>query len=145
MANVPIDRRCRICKRPIPAKRAATYPQAVLCGKDSCAVKNHKNYNRAKQKRWRDKRSAADPGFRLRHLQACRDRYVRRRLAAGKKPAEREPVASPRGPLDTYLSAIRQRASGALRRAARTVGAVCGLAVDNATERTNRQGLRPES
>ena len=145
MANIESHRRCRICDRPIPAKRAAIYPQAVLCGKDACAVQNHKRAERAKQKRWRDKRSAADPGFRLRHLQACRDRYVRRRLAAGKKPAEREPVAIPRGRLDTYLSSIRQGTAGALRRAARAFGAVCGLAVDNATERTNRQGLRPES
>ena len=67
-------------------------------------------------KRWRDKRTAADPGFRLRALQGCRERYVKRRLAAGKTPAYREPLASERGPIDTLLAAIRRSASGALRR-----------------------------
>ena len=104
------NRRCRICDRPIPSKRAATYPQAVLCGKDACAVQNHKRAERAKQKRWRDKRIAADPEFRLRALQQCRTRYVARRIAAGKTVGPPAPWATERGRLDTFLAAICQDA-----------------------------------
>ena len=78
------QRRCKSCDRLIPAKRAATYPQAILCGEDSCAVKHSKLRNLVKQKRWRDKRIAADPEFRFRALRQCRKRYIARRLAAGK-------------------------------------------------------------
>ena len=78
------QRTCAICGNDIPAKRAATYRQAVLCGEDSCAVKHSKLRNLVKQKRWRDKRIAADPEFRFRALRQCRKRYIARRLAAGK-------------------------------------------------------------
>ena len=62
-----------------------------------------------KQKRWRDKRTAADPGFRLRALERCRVRYVRRRLAAGKTPRPRAPRATERGRLDTFLLFVLTR------------------------------------
>ena len=110
------NRRCRICDRPIPAKRVASYPQAVLCDKDACAVENYKNYNRAKQKRWRDKKTAADPGFRLRALAACRRRYILRRVAAGKKVGPPASWAQRLPPAGTFLSAIQQRVVGTLRR-----------------------------
>ena len=114
------DRRCTICGAGISAKRIARYPIAVLCGADSCTVSNQKRKAKVKQARWREKRIARDPEFRLRALQGCRDRYVARRLAAGKKVGPRAPWAgrSPeRGAIDTFLAAIRRHALGALRRA----------------------------
>ena len=54
------DRRCKSCDRLIPTKRAATYPQAILCGADSCTVLQHKRQNQRKQARWREKRIARD-------------------------------------------------------------------------------------
>lgn len=92
------ERTCPICAKAIPAKRAATYPQAILCGEDSCAVKHSKLRNLAKQKRWRDKRIAADPEFRFRALRQCRKRYIARRLAAGKIVGPPAPWASVRPP-----------------------------------------------
>ena len=94
------QRTCTICGKDIPAKRAATYRQAVLCGADSCAVKHSKLRNLTKQKRWRDKRIAADPEFRFRALRQCRKRYIARRLAAGKivgPPASWASVRPPSG------------------------------------------------
>ena len=111
------NRRCRICDRTIPAKRAATYPQAVLCGAAECVLKDHRRQINLKAKRQRDKRIAADPSYRDRQLEKCRYYYVKRRLAAGKTPAERAPVWTERGPIDTFLAAIRRGALGALRRA----------------------------
>ena len=111
------NRRCRICDRPIPSKRAATYPQAIQCGKAECDVENHRRQRNLKVKRWRDKRIAADPEFRLRALRQCRERYVRRRLAAGKTvgpPAPWARRAPDCGSNDTFLAAIRRSASGAL-------------------------------
>ena len=66
MANTETHRRCRICGQPIPARRAATYPQAVLCGATKCALKDHKRQRNIKAKRQRDKRIAADPSYRPR-------------------------------------------------------------------------------
>ena len=109
------NRRCRICDRPIPSKRAATYPQAIQCGKAECDVENHRRQRNLKVKRWRDKRIAADPEFRLRALRQCRERYVRRRLAAGKTPAERAPVVNERRGIDTFLAAIHSDVLAALR------------------------------
>ena len=48
MAGITRERRCRICDRPIPAKRAATYPQAVQCGKAECDVENHRRQRNKK-------------------------------------------------------------------------------------------------
>ena len=117
-------RKCKSCGRLIPTKRAATYPQAILCGADKCTVLQHKRQNQRKQARWREKRIARDPGFRLRALQGCRDRYVARRLAAGKTvgpPAPWAGRANERGAIDAFLAAIRRSASGALVRAARAL------------------------
>ena len=92
---------CKICGKDIPAKRAATYPQAILCGLDSCTVENHRQSHNSKVKRWRDKRIAADPEFRFRALRRCRKRYIARRLAAGKIVGPPAPWASVRPPIDT--------------------------------------------
>ena len=125
MANIIREKRCRICDHPIPVKRADTYPQAIQCGKAECNVENHRRQRNKKMKRWRDKRTAADPGFRRRALERGRDRYVKRRLAAGKTLRPRAPRAPERGAFDTFLWAIRRSASGALVRAARAFGAFC--------------------
>ena len=53
-------------------------------------------------------------GFRLRALEKCRERYVQRRLAAGKTVGPRAPWAAKRGAIDTFLAAIRRNASGRL-------------------------------
>ena len=120
------DRRCRICARPIPEKRATNYPCAVLCGATKCELKDHRRQRNLKAKRQRDRRIAADPDYRLQAMQKCRDYYVKRRLAAGKTPAERAPIATERGATDTFLAAIRRSASEALAGAARAVRSICG-------------------
>ena len=126
MAKNQTHRRCRICDRPIPAKRAATHPRAVLCGATKCVLTDHKRQRNIKATRQRNRRIADDPSYRARQLEKCRYYYVKRRLAAGKIPAERAPIALERGPVDTFLAAVRRRASGALTRAARAFGAFCG-------------------
>lgn len=94
MANIELHRGCRICDRPIPAKRAATYPDAVLCGAPKCSLTDHRQQRNLKAKRQRDKRIAADPNYRTRQLEKCRYYYVKRRLAAGKTPALRAPLVA---------------------------------------------------
>ena len=112
MANQTHDRRCRICDRPLPEKRAATHPDAVLCGAPKCSLTDHRQQRNLKAKRQRDKRIAADPSYRTRQLEKCRYYYVKRQLAAGKTPAEREPVAHELTAIGTFLSSIRRNAAG---------------------------------
>ena len=120
---------CLTCSKPLAAERIARFPFAVLCGKDACTVVHRKAQEKVKQSRWRAKRVAADPGFRLRALAGCRRRYVARRLAAGKKVGPPAAWAHRSPPADPFLSAIRRSAAGALRRAARAVMAFCGVAI----------------
>ena len=95
MAN---DRLCKICGKAVTPERLARYPVAVLCGSADCNVIHARRRSKANQERMR-----AD--------------YFAWRRATGKLPAEREPVAAPRGLVDTFLGAIRRdSASGALRR-----------------------------
>ena len=118
---------CPVCGLALDPSRLAKYPNAVVCGRGACS----KAYKRAAfnkiRRRYRDRRLASDPVFRQREKQQARERYVKSRLRLGKTPALREPAARPRGALATYLSSIRQGTAGALRRAARAFGAVCGV------------------
>ena len=81
------DRRCKSCDRLIPKKRAATYPQAILCGADACTVLQHKRQNQRKQARWREKRIARDPGlmFEQKALAGCRPITVYRPKTGSRK------------------------------------------------------------
>ena len=103
------NRRCRICDRPIPAKRAASYPSAVVCGKRKCGLEYRRTQFNKHRKNYR-RRKASDPAFRLREIQRRRERYVLERLRLGKTPAERAPVAPEAGALDTFLAGIRMDA-----------------------------------
>ena len=78
------EKRCVICGHPIPAKRAARFPLAVLCGNPGCVVENNRRKHTINEKRWRDKKAITDPGFRLRQLKKCRLRYERRVKQPGK-------------------------------------------------------------
>ena len=112
---------CPVCAKALDASRLAKHAHAVLCGSSTCALEYHRRQHNRNKRRWRDKRIAADPGFRLRAMQRCRDRYVKRRLAAGKTVgppapwAQREPVAPERGPIDNCLAIANRIALGVLR------------------------------
>ena len=87
------EKRCRICYRLLERKRLASYPHSATCGVASCAKENKKRVHN-------------DCALRL-----------KRARAAKKEPAQRAPIATERGVIDTVLSAIRRTALGALRRA----------------------------
>ena len=68
------------------------------------------------RRRYRDRRLASDPVFRLRERQRARERYVKSRLRIGKTPAVRAPIAPARGLVEAFMAAFRQNALTALRR-----------------------------
>ena len=114
MTNTKI---CQVCDLAVDASRLARYPSARTCGNRKCGLEYRRRQFNKHRKTYRDRRNASDPAFRLREIQRRHERYVLRRLRLGKTPAEREPVAATRGPVDTFLAAIRRIALGALRRA----------------------------
>ena len=93
------EKRCRICYRLLERKRLESYPHSATCGVASCAKENKKRVHN-------------DCALRL-----------KRQRAAKKEPAQRAPIATERAAIDTFLAAVRRRASGALRWAALTLGA----------------------
>ena len=101
------ERRCKICDRLIPEKRTSNYPCAVSCGKRECAVEYKRAQSNTIRKRYRDRRLASDPAFRLRERQRARERYVKSRLRLGKTPAVREPIEAE----NTFLATLLQRAA----------------------------------
>ena len=123
MTNTKI---CPICGKTVDASRLARYPSAVVCGRRTCSLKYRRAAFNRVRKRYRDRRLASDPAFRLREKQTARERYVKSRLRLGKTPALREPVAHDLTAIGTFLAAIRRRASEALAGAARAVRSICG-------------------
>ena len=120
-----ITKICPICAKAVDASRLARYPSAVVCGRRTCSLKYRRTAFNRIRKRYRDRRMASDPVFRLRERQRARERYVLHRLRLGKTPAVREPIANERGALYTFVAVIRRTALGALTRAARAFGAFC--------------------
>ena len=93
------DLRCKICDRLIDPNRRAGYPHATTCGKRVCFIENRRRVHN---------------GLALR---------LKRARAAQKEPAQRARPAHALTAIGTVLSSIRERAAGALARAARAVGA----------------------
>ena len=102
---------CPICAKAVDASRLAKYPNAVVCGRRTCTLKYRRAAFNKIRRRYRDKRLASDPVFRLLEKQRARERYVKSRLRIGKTPALRGPVATEQRATDT----LRGRAVGALR------------------------------
>ena len=101
---------CPVCDLAVDASRLARYPSARTCGVPACAKEHRRTQFNTIRKRYRDRRMANDPAFRLREKQKARERYVVGRLRLGKTPAERAPVAPEAGALDTFLAGIRMDA-----------------------------------
>ena len=117
---------CPICGKTVDASRLARYPSAVVCGRRTCSLKYRRAAFNRVRKRYRDRRMASDPAFRLRGKQTARERYVKSRLRLGKTPALREPIPAERSAFGTFISTIRRSASEALAGAARAVRSICG-------------------
>ena len=107
---------CPVCGKPVAPERLARYPSAVVCGRRRCTKKHRRTAANRVRSRYRDRRLARDPAFRLRQRKLARVRYVRGRLRLGKTPAVREPIEAER---DTFLVTL-------LQRAARAVRSICG-------------------
>ena len=106
---------CPVCGETVEPERLKRYPSAVVCGQRKCSLTYRKTASNKIRGRYRDRRLASDPAFRLRERQLARVRYVKSRLRLGKTPAAREPLEAER---DTFLATLRRGASGALARAA---------------------------
>ena len=118
--------KCPICGKLLGERRLTRYPGAITCGWAACAAKHRRNRHNVARRRYYAKRYANDPGFRAKELEHGRAQYLKKQLAAGKKVNPRARIATNRGPIDTYLAAIRRRASEALAGAARAVRSICG-------------------
>ena len=125
--NMTNTKTCPICGKAVDPSRLAQHPNAVVCGRIACSKTYKREAFNKIRRRYRTRRLARDPAYRQREKLLARERYVLARLRLGKTPAEREPVASPRRAGDAFLSTISQGALAGLRRAARSVGAFCGV------------------
>ena len=118
--------KCPVCGKLLGELRLRRYPGAIVCGFEGCSKQHRRNQQNKTRNRYRARRYAGDPVFRERTLQAGREQYRLKRLAAGKTVTPRARIAAERGAMGTFVSAIRRSASGALTRAARAFGAFCG-------------------
>ena len=124
--------KCPVCGKLLGERRLTRYPGAIVCGFEGCSKQHRRNQQNKTRNRYRARRYAGDPVFRERTLQAGREQYRLKRLAAGKKVTPRARVATERGGFDAFLSAIRGRAVWALRAVWAAISAIPrnGRAVD---------------
>ena len=113
---------CPICTKAVDAARLAKHPSARTCGGRACAKEHRRRMVNKHKAKYLARRNASDPTFRERELQRRRDRYDLDRVRAGKPPTVREAVAPDLTASGTFLSAIRQSVTGALRWAAWAFG-----------------------
>ena len=106
---------CPVCGETVAPERLARYPSAVVCGRRTCSKQYRRTASNRLRGRYRARRLARDPAFRLRERQLARVRYVKSRLRLGKTPAAREPLEAE----NSYLATL-------LQRAARAVRSICG-------------------
>ena len=94
MTNMTNTKTCPVCAKVLEASRLAKYPNAVVCGRRACSKAYKRTAFNKIRKRYRDRRLASDPVYRLREREQARERYVKSRLRLEKTPALREPLVA---------------------------------------------------
>ena len=86
--EVPQERNCLVCYRPIAQARLKRYPAAVLCGRLACTAAHRTRKTNAAARRWRRKRLLLDPDWREEVNANARLAHARRKRARDTKQLE---------------------------------------------------------